>query len=82
MNVDGPFPVKLTSSGVLFCILFGNGPKRFRLSLEASDDVSVFLNHRYKYCTMIEAVFLQNITLLHMKIQTLQSRCRRRRRSS
>ena len=40
--VGGPFPVKLTSSGVLFCILFGNGPKRFRLSLEASDDVSVF----------------------------------------
>ena len=55
MIVDGTFPVKLTSSGVLFCNLVGNGPKRFRLSLEASDDVSVFLNHRYKYCTMIEA---------------------------
>ena len=39
--VGGPVPVKLISSGVLFCILFGNGPKRFRLSLEASDDVSV-----------------------------------------
>ena len=42
MIVGGPFPAKLTSSDVLFCILFGNGPKRFRLSLEASDDVSVF----------------------------------------
>ena len=42
MIAGGPFPVKLTSSGVLFCNLVGNGPKRFRLSLEASDDVSVF----------------------------------------
>ena len=56
MIVGGPFPVKFPSSGVLFCILFVNGPKRFRLSLEASDDVSVFKivqNHTFKFYVII-----------------------------